>query len=66
MWDGAHSGAGLPLQRTFTVMSTGQVNQSAAAGHFKVMKTVKAALSGAPGATSMEITDWEEDEKNIP
>ena len=64
LWDGAQSGAGLPLKRDFTVTATGQVNQTNAA--FKVLKTVKATISGAPGAAALEVTDWDEGAKNIP
>ncbi len=64
-WNGAKSGAGRPTEHTFSVTSTGQVNQSS--GGFKVLKTVKATVSGTPGGgSSMEITDWDKIEKNIP
>ncbi len=65
MWDGAHAGSGLPLQRTFKVTATGQVNQTLG-NYFKVLKTVNATVSGTPGLTTMEISDWDEGEKNIP
>ena len=64
LWDGAQSGAGLPLKRDFTVTSTGQVNQTNEA--FKVLKTVKAVISGTPGTAALEVTDWDEGDKNIP
>jgi hypothetical protein len=65
MWNGTQTGGGLPAQKTFTVTSTGQVNQNVG-GYFKVMKTVKAAVSGTPGLAAMEIVDWDEGDKNIP
>ncbi len=65
MWDGVHAGSGLPKERTFKVTATGQVNQTLGK-YFKVLKTVNATVSGAPGLTSMEIIDWDEGEKNIP
>lgn len=66
-WDGCKlaancDGAGTPLgrqaQRTFVVTSTGSVNQSLGGG-FKVMKTVRATVSGTPSG-AVEIIDWRE------
>lgn len=72
MWNGAQTnGDGMPGARALTVTSTGQVNQTTG-GYFKVLKTVKATFSGAPATTAapsttaIEITDWDEGEKNIP
>lgn len=64
-WDGARAGTP-PTNHTFMVTSTGQVNQSGGQA-FKVLETVRATVSGAPGgATAMEITDWQTLEKHIP
>lgn len=65
MWDGDQSGGGLSLRRTFDVVSTGQVDQTSGVG-FKVLKSVKAVISSAPGASSLEIVDWDEEDHNIP
>ncbi len=65
LWDGAQSEGAVPQERSFTVTSTGQVDQTSGDG-FKVLKTVKAAISSKPGASSFEITDWDEGVKNIP
>ncbi len=65
LWDGAQSGAGLKAEKTFAVVSTGQVDQTSG-GRFKVLKTVKAVVSAAPGASALEIVDWDEGDKNIP
>jgi hypothetical protein len=65
MWDGAQDGAGLPAAHTFDITSTGQVNQTTA-GAFKVLSTVKATVSGAPGEAAVEIMDWDQGDKNIP
>jgi hypothetical protein len=65
LWDGAHAGGGLPPERTFTVVGTGMVEQTIG-GNFKVMESVKAVASGDPSLTSIEIMDWDEEEKNIP
>lgn len=70
MWNGVKSGAGMPSTRIFTVTSTGQVNQTVNA--FKVLKSIKAQVSGGPVSTSMpgksrmEIMDWDEEDKNAP
>ncbi len=63
-WNGAKPAAGLVTPRTFNVTSTGQVNQTMNLG-FKVSKTIKATVSGTPGAAAIEITDWDEGEQNI-
>lgn len=65
LWDGDQGGGGLPRRRTFDVVSTGQVDQSSGAG-FKVLKSVKAAVSSSPGASSFEIVDLDEEDHNIP
>jgi hypothetical protein len=66
LWNGAQTpGAGLPTERTYTVVSTGQVNQSGPK-YFKVLKSIKAKVSGAPGTSTVEIMDWEEEDNNIP
>ncbi len=72
MWSGAQAnGVGMPGNRALTVTSTGQVNQTTS-GAFKVLETIKAEVSGAPATAAapavpvIEITDWDEGEKNIP
>jgi len=64
-WNGAQAGAGLPGQHTFSVTSTGQVNQSGGQA-FKVLSTVKATVSGDPSSGNVEVIDWEKVDKNIP
>ena len=64
-WNGAKPAIGIPTQRTFDVTSTGQVNQTAGARAFKVSKTIRAVVSGAPGAALLEIIDWDEGEQSI-
>ena len=66
-WNGAQSNAGRPATRTFCVTSTGQVAQSTGKEGFPILETVKATCSGSAGAaTNVEITDWQELDKNIP
>ena len=56
----AQAGAA-PTWHTFLINSTGEVNQTMA-GYFKVLKTVKAVVSGTPATA--EIIDWEEGDTN--
>lgn len=63
-WDGDQGGGGRPLRHTFSITSTGQVNQTSAAA-FRVMQTVRATVSGTPSGR-VEIIDWDRVEKNIP
>lgn len=56
--DGLGTALGRPAQRTFSITSTGSVNQTLG-GYFKVMKTVRATVSGTPSG-AVEITDWRE------
>ncbi len=65
LWDGDQAGGGLPGRKTFNITSTGQVNQTGGTA-FKVLKTIRAVVSGAPGVSSLEITYWNEGDKNIP
>lgn len=65
LWDGDQGGGGLPLRRTFDVVSTGQVDQSGGK-NFKIMRSVKAVISAAAGADALEIVDWDEEDHNIP
>ena len=65
MWNGAQSGAGLPTAKTFTVVSSGQVNQNLG-GNFKILDSVKAVISGTPGVAAYEVVDWDDEDKNIP
>ena len=63
-WNGAQAaGAGRPTMHSFSVASSGQVNQTLA-NYFKVMKTVKATVAGQ--ISPAEITDWDEVDKNVP
>ncbi len=64
MCNGLQAGGGLPLQRSFTVTSTGQVVHTVGEAGIKVMDTVKATVSST-GANA-EITDWDEESMNIP
>lgn len=76
MWDGCQTAAncdglgtpfGLPKERTYTVTASGQINQTTD-NYFKVLKTVRATVSQAPGAgnNTLEIIDWDEGDKAIP
>lgn len=69
-WNGAkngngcgEAGLGAPCARTFSITSSGQVNQSGGLA-FKVLETVKATISTAPAA-GPEIMDLDRVKKNI-
>lgn len=61
LWNGAKAGAA-PSVQTFSVTSTGQVNQAL----LRTLRTVRAVVSAAVGSNAFEIIDWDDVEKNQP
>lgn len=66
-WNNPSQSGSPPAQRTFTITSTGQVNQSGGQA-FKVLRTIKTIVVGnaAIPVAGPEIADWDYAEKNIP
>ena len=63
-WRGAKPTEGRPTQHTFDVVSTGSIANTQP-GSFTVKKSIKAVISGAPGAAAIEIMGWEPEDKNL-